>query len=486
LSAVPGFAADRGHEFVKAVCDAIEAATSERRARRSNAFRVGNADLVGAVERELFIRIVNRWDLHAAFRGEPGLEIRGADELERRAMELLLERAGSSATVRARSIPRRIARALLAKGRGTEARRLPPTGAPAVPAHAIACFIVKHEKFARYLEPLIATMGAERCVAVALHGTERATEALGVPTVPLRPRRPGLEREYTLLRDLLEQITPRAIVVLEGNAPIDEVANQAGRSLGIPTVCIQQGWASFVHTGFRRMTFSSMAVWGAGFADLLFPLNPEQRFDVTGSIALDPAVGMRTPLPGSEAPTALFALQVVAPTIPHTAMVSFLRLIDSVAERCPGARLLVREHPGHPISAQGYGWEPRFPSIALVPPDRYGLRDVLAASDTVVSISSTTLLEGAALLRPAVVVNETSVPRHLPDLEAWGAGIEAKTAEDALAAIVRVLGDDAFRRSFDPGMRAFRAEFFRGADVPGIANTHNLIERIGASGEGRS
>ena len=55
----------------------------------------------------------------------------------------------------------------------------------------------------------------------------------------------------------------------------------------ISCLCIQQGWSPIVHNGFRNMSFSAMLTWGEGFAELLRPHNPAQRFVVTGSPVFD-------------------------------------------------------------------------------------------------------------------------------------------------------------------------------------------------------
>ena len=96
----------------------------------------------------------------------------------------------------------------------------------------------------------------------------------------------------------------------------------------------------------------------------------------------------------------------------------------------------------------------------LVPATTYSLAEVLAVSSAAVSIYSTTLLEAAALLVPAVAYNMTSLPRYLPDLEALGAGVEVREREAALAAIARLLAADGQL----PGMREVRERFFAGAD----------------------
>jgi hypothetical protein len=452
------------------------------RASSSEAFAYAGVDLVYAVERDLFMSITNDQKLHAAFAAldaggvPPSLTM--SSDIERRVAEAVLggaaqvriaDRSNSGPSLRTR------AGGVVRRYRATRSTVAPP----AAPTEVKVCFLIKHSKFLRYVTPVVEHLGADACVALVVPESVPAAIASGlhwrlyephvIPADDLGAMPEGLRenqqvvRDYVFLLRTLRELRPACVVVIEGNAPSDEAANQAARSLNIPCLCIQQGWAPMIHTGFRNMSYSAMAVWGEGFKALLEPFNPAQLFQVTGSIGLDARhdAAALSRSAGSP-PTALFALQVAAPTIPDSAMRSFLRLIDNVAERCPEARVLVRDHPGHGYARSSYGWNPKSPAVALVGPDQYGLAEVLTASDVVVAISSTTLLEGVAMLRPAVVVNETSVLRHSPDLDELGVGIEVKSADDAVETIARLLLDESFRSSFLPAMRLFRERYFDG------------------------
>jgi glycosyltransferase involved in cell wall biosynthesis len=250
--------------------------------------------------------------------------------------------------------------------------------------------------------------------------------------------------------------------------------------LGIPCVCLQQGWSPVVHTGFRNMSFDRMAVWGAGFAELLEPHNPDQEFVVTGSPAFDRRDGaggdLAEQIGGRR--TVGFFTGAVSPLLAQADVDEFMALIPAVASTLPDAAVLVREHPAHPLSQARLAELERLPNVLLAPPRRYPLRDVLLNSDVVVSDYSTTLIEGVAMQRPAVVCNQTSMPRYSPDVEAHGVGIEVKQTAAARDAIARLVSDRAFYDEFTARMPAFRNRFFAGADAGAGARIVALLDEL--------
>src|SRR5699024_10609006 len=93
---------------------------------------------------------------------------------------------------------------------------------------------------------------------------------------------PGAALEADELAAALMLAQCRAVVLAEGNAPEDETLARVGARLGLPTICVQQGWSPLVHTGFRNMSFAAMAMWGEGFGEILAPANPGQHFLAVG------------------------------------------------------------------------------------------------------------------------------------------------------------------------------------------------------------
>jgi hypothetical protein len=120
-------------------------------------------------------------------------------------------------------------------------------------------------------------------------------------------------------------------------------------------------------------------------------------------------------------------------------------------------------------------------NVVRADPGTVGLADAIEASFAVTSISSTTLLEGIALMRPAVVVSASREVPYSPAIEERGAGREVSTAAEALAELVR-MSDEGYRASFAPGMEAFRAEFFHRVDGGAAGRVAALIGELSGLG----
>jgi hypothetical protein len=293
---------------------------------------------------------------------------------------------------------------------------------------------------------------------------------------------PDLAAELDRFERVLERVRPDRVVVIEGNAPTDEVMNQACRRAGIPCICLQQGWSPIVHPGFRNMTYSTMAVWGQGFRDLLAPANPLQDFAVTGSHMLEAGAGqgdaeLARELAGRRA--AGFFLQSTSPVIDPRHLDELRGLATRVAGELPDAAVVVREHPGSPLEQSARAELQRLPNVVWAPADRYGLRAVLGTVSATVSIYSTTLVESAALGVPPVVLGVTSMERYSPDLEALGAGVQARDAGQAFVAVRRLLTEPGAREPFRPGMDRVSQELFAGLDGRALDRVAALVSGRG-------
>jgi NADPH-dependent glutamate synthase beta subunit-like oxidoreductase len=127
--------------------------------------------------------------------------------------------------------------------------------------------------------------------------------------------------------------------------------------------------------------------------------------------------------------------------------------------------VLVREHPGAPLSDEQRATMTGARNVRMVPAEEFSLREVLDAVDVAVSIYSTSLLEGAALGTPAVIFNPTSLPPLEPDLAAIGAGARAGDADEALGAIVRIMTDEEHRERLRAATATVRQHYFAGGDA---------------------
>lgn len=470
-----------GYDFMLALTAAIERATAAARRDDPLAFDYRERDLQGAVERELFIRLVNDDALDAAF-AAPGPAPRMRSALEAAVAAELLGMP-EARVERLRPLARAAVRA---------ARR---TTSPRPEAHApgTVCFVMHQPKFVRVVEPLVEAIGTGACTFVSLGPDlsavlrERGLQRIELDGPPGRPREPrrmgrGLRGEPHLAALLdrveasLEAQRPACVVVVEGNAPGDEVAAAAARSLGVRSICLQQGWSPIVHNGFRNMTHTAVAVWGDGFAEILAPYNPATRFEPIGNHVLEraPSDSGLADLVGARRAVGVF-LQSESPLISAADVQAMQGLPLELARRLPDHAILVREHPGAPLTPAARARLAAEPNTVLVPADRFGLREVLDRCAVAASIYSTTLLEAAALGVAPVVLAVTSMPALVPDLGELGAAAVADGWPAAADAIVRLATEDSARAGLAPGMRTVRERFFANLDGHALDRAVRLI-----------
>jgi hypothetical protein len=208
------------------------------------------------------------------------------------------------------------------------------------------------------------------------------------------------------------------------------------------------------------MSFSATAVWGDGFAELLRPWNPGQRFVATGSSALASANGPPVLQPGRQI---TFFGQPESRFIAAGDAGRLQALAVSAAEAMPETPVYFREHPAA-VTYRDSGPGPA--NLIRATARERPLAQLLQESAVAVSVYSTTLLEAAAMGVPAVALNVSSMPRYVPDLEQLGIGLEARDEASALDAIRGLLADRD-RSRLRGSLATFRHRFF--SDLPNDA-----------------
>lgn len=481
--------ADLGYEYILTLCSAIETATEDTERQQQGAYSYRGRTLRFALERQLYVELIDNDDLYRLFRearlGRSLGRIHLRSQIDRDVARMLCGPQGADRIKPLLpSLRDRIVGKLRAIAHDSLAFRWrePALDPPRLPEDspdqdAPVCFLLHHSKFVRFARPVLDLLArADVAVLSRDPDLQEQVEALGVSFVPLADggapadlvgnglaEHLNLPLQLDLFAAELKRLHARCLVVIEGNHPLDEVANQACKLLGIPCVCLQQGWSPFLHNGFRNMSFSSMLVWGEGFAELLAPNNPDQRFIVTGSPALE-AAGNETGtlaarLAGRKA--IAFFHQPASRLVRPEHLRQMADLIRETAAVLPDAEVLVRHHPSEQGEFEGID---EVANVTLVPAGSYGLHEVLACSTAAVSMYSTTLLEAAALLVVPVTFNVTSLPRLVPDLASAAVGVEASDRSAALTALLALVSDETYRESLESGLRMVRERFFAGAD----------------------
>jgi hypothetical protein len=450
---------DPGFGYTVALTDAIRAATDAVTRANPEAFRYRGADLRGAVERALYIQLASHEPLMSAYAARADAPPLGSWIADLTGAALL----GHRATARGRDARALAARALFAARslRDPSARRAGHGG------DGPATFVLDHPKYLRFIAPIrermrLATQVVQLEDVLPADGDhDRQGRAVGRALWGF----PSLLGTYDRLLDALRRARAARVVAIEGMSPLDELSAQAARALGVPSICIQQGWSPLIHAGFRGLGHTDMAVWGEGFRDLLASYNPGVRFTVTGNPALGTTLSsgrLRDEL-GDRRAVAFF-LQSTSAWIRAEHLAALHDLVLQTATALPDAVVLVREHPGAPLADAARERLAAADNVRLVPAPEWSLREVLESADVNVSIYSTSLLEGAALGTPAVIFNPTSLPQLEPDLVAAGAATRAETPAEARDQIARALTDPAERERLRAGTIAVRDRYFAGGD----------------------
>lgn len=480
-----------GLDYTYDLCDAIERYTASAIDHDVCAYIHRGMQLRYAVERLLYIQYVSSEHIFWHYQVHRGGSAHAASgpRLSRVESDILffLCKQGSSAD----HPPRRRGRLLRRRAKNALARlrgRLGATVQPHadVPQRDILIH-VGNSKFANYLAPVTHDLASAFFAYLSI-GDEELEERLvrgGYPMVrafsevPAYDRFPHsdalfdflpLVREAEATLAALQMLRPRCVVVVEGNAPRDVITAEACRLLGIPCFCIQQGWSPVVHTGFRNMEYTEMFVWGQRFADLLRPYNPRQSFRVTGS----PTVPHRAPRTTTDRIRTIgFFLQAPCPLLGVAGFDAFMDLTISVAESYPDVHVIVREHPGYRLPAESVRKLRACANVHFSIPSAEPLADVISASDIVVSVFSTVLLEALPMNSVPLICSIGPMQVYQPELAAAGAAIEVRSIPEARRVIDTVIADPGRLVPLRKAITSISAQFF--SDGDGASNIASIL-----------
>ena len=433
----PGVDSGHGYQYAVRLSDAIETVLATRGREQ---LTLAGIDFMPAIQRQLYLDLINRPELYAAFSGaSSGDRVGVAHGLEADVVQEVAP--GTSVEHLERPALVDLAANVRHRARGRSATR----GAS---SRVVALAI--HPKMSRFLEPVVSRIPGA-VVAETFGG------GAGLRVQPKWGRRPPLAlRPYAGLiaygrafDELLRLTGSRVAVAAEGSAPLDAVFAAVARARGNETVVLQQGWAPHVHAGFRSLPFDRMLVWGAGFADALAPANPALRFVAVGSHVID------APVEGGRRDAVSVFLQTSSELISDEHVDRLVRLAGGLAPH-----VLVREHPGHALTEAQRGSLQSAAGVELVDPARVPLAEVLARSAVAVSIYSTTLYEAVAAGAVPVSFNPTSLPGLSPSLSVRGVGFEERNEADVRSVVGSLLDDPGAAAQFHAARDVFVREFF--------------------------
>jgi hypothetical protein len=182
------------------------------------------------------------------------------------------------------------------------------------------------------------------------------------------------------------------------------------------------------------MRYDNFCVWGPEFARLLQPENPRQHFSVTGSHRIEPTPSRQL----RDERAISFFLQKNSLLITERAWREMLDFVRWTATTWPERRMLVREHPAGPLTAEEQSALCALPNVTLCPTAATPLDGMLRQTGIAVAFFSTTLIEALAYDAAPLIIDITGAPHYVPDLAAMGAGMEVKDFAAARLAMAQL------------------------------------------------
>jgi hypothetical protein len=338
-------------------------------------------------------------------------------------------------------------------------------------------FFIEQEKFKNYFNPITSEISSSNWAYLIRDNLKlsKLSESQGFSYLQYSPffryqllgkankklkKFRSLLKDFDALHKLLSRAQPKKIVLAEGNSTQHELINRVGKVLGIPVICIQQGWSPIVHTGFRHMSYDKMFVWGQGFADLLQKYNPEQKFIVTGSHMISPAKNKTN----SEKAITFFVPNnqeyiKYDRIITSADLEFFCELIRWTAKEFSEYLIKIREHPGAPLSEYEKTSLVK-KNVIFIPQSNSNLDEVLAQTTIGVTFHSTLILECAAYNIPTLIINPATSYKFEPDTMVYGLSKEAATLEQAKEMLLDMIENTAFFSLHSEGKNRFNETFF--------------------------
>lgn len=229
---------------------------------------------------------------------------------------------------------------------------------------------------------------------------------------------PTVLRHAFTLDFIFNEIHPSAIVNLEGCNTISQLSAIVSSRHNIPSICIQHGWPSFFHLGFKYLPYNYLLTWGDGFNPIWESHNPNVNCISTGYM-YDVAneLSPRTKI--------TFFLQgpYVISNIGH--LNTYVDAIKYVATKFPLQSICVREHPEYNLCDDVHQELSAYSNIQFV--TNHNLMEVYGSTKFAIAHFSSTIMESIIHGCIPIVFDPTHNSSYNPDLSKVGLGFMAKT-----------------------------------------------------------
>lgn len=274
---------------------------------------------------------------------------------------------------------------------------------------------------------------------------------------------------FSLMLDILK---PSKVICLEGCHMQEQLLAIVANDFMIPSICIQQGWPSFMRTGFRRLPFRYYFTWGERFSRLWERYNPRTEFLPMGYM-----YEMTNP-DLSKKKCITFFLQSPHFLSDINYYNEILELVSESADTHPDIEFLVREHPEYRMEKRAFKKLEIYPNVHMV--SNWELKEVYGLTLIIVSHFSSALMEGIVHGCIPLVYDLPTGSRYCPDVEKESLGRIVKTKEDFFLCLKEIL--EEYRGAGEGKQRAYlrliedrRKQWFAAVDSDAIERMVDFI-----------
>lgn len=279
--------------------------------------------------------------------------------------------------------------------------------------------------------------------------------------------------QYQLIYSALERRKPDVLIFAEGTSYQEYCAAVAAKNLKIPTVRLQSGRASILHSGYINMPFDRMLYWGEGFLKHYKSVTPSSMHVVCGSPVIDSLLKVR------KKNSKRFVVAVLTQPadkgwITQEHYEHLVVLVIRLLEENPDIDIIVRMHP---VDTNNIFFSLARSSkrLKIFNSPRYSIADVFSKADCMVSFASTTISEAAACSVIPIILATNAVYSLFPYPEKEGAALVSDSIDKAFEYITRLHLNPEIFDDTRHNMEMFSEKFFGSRDGKSLQRIRDEI-----------
>lgn len=250
-----------------------------------------------------------------------------------------------------------------------------------------------------------------------------------------------------------ELFNPKAFVLIEGTHFESALIGSIARHKNIPTICLQQGWPGILHTAFRNFNYNYYLTWGKKFNSLWKTYNRYTQFIDVGYL-------YRVNSSAFDNPGITFFLQAPMILLDQKFFINILEWVIECVRKYPTENFFIREHPEYRLPIEIKQLYTGYKNLSFV--TDLSLSEVFSMTKIGISAFSSTLIEGLTHNIIPFVIDQSSMPGYLPDVQNEKLGLYAKTIQEADVKLASLLKDKVLTKHLAQNIQNSKNLFFSG------------------------